>query len=75
MVPRFIMPEAVQKIGFITFNAWAVEGYLDVFWYSARDIKMTALLQSMWLPLVVLLGMTLMFMMLARMFSRRWETT
>ena len=75
MVPRFIMPEAVQKIGFITFNAWAVEGYLDVFWYSPRDIQMNALLQSMWLPLVVLLGMTMIFMVLARMFSRRWETT
>jgi len=75
MVPRFIMPEAVQNIGFITFNAWAVEGYLDVFWYSARDIEMAALLRSMWLPLVVLFGMTMLFMALARMFSRRWETT
>ena len=75
MVPRFIMPEAVQNIGFVTFNAWAVEGYLDVFWYSARDIGMQDLLKSMWLPLVVLFGMTLVFMVLARMFSRRWETT
>ena len=74
MVPRFIMPEAVQQIGFVTFNAWAVEGYLDIFLYSAQDIGTVSLLKSMWLPLVVLLGMTVVFMLLARLFARRWET-
>ena len=30
MVPRFIMPEAMQQIGNITPQAWAVQGYQDV---------------------------------------------
>lgn len=30
MVPRFIMPDAMQTIGLITPHAWAIEGYHDV---------------------------------------------
>ncbi|MCY3749515.1 MAG: ABC transporter permease [Chloroflexi bacterium] len=30
MVPRFIMPEAMQQIGNITPQAWAIEAYQDV---------------------------------------------
>ena len=30
MVPRFIMPEAMQQIGNITPQAWAIQGYQDV---------------------------------------------
>ena len=30
MVPRFVMPETMQRIGLITPNAWAIEGYQEV---------------------------------------------
>ena len=30
MVPRFIMPEAMQQIGNITPQAWAIQGYQDI---------------------------------------------
>jgi len=30
MVPRFIMPEAMQTIGLITPHAWAIEGYHEI---------------------------------------------
>ena len=30
MVPRFIMPEAMQQIGNVTPQAWAIQGYQDV---------------------------------------------
>lgn len=30
MVPRFVMPEAMQKIGLVTPHAWAIDGYQDV---------------------------------------------
>ena len=32
MFPRFLMSETMQKIGLLTFNAWALDGYLKVFW-------------------------------------------
>ena len=35
MFPRFLMSETMQKIGLLTFNAWALDGYLKVFWRNA----------------------------------------
>ena len=32
MFPRYFMPEAMQKVGLLTFNAWAIDGYTKVFW-------------------------------------------
>ncbi|HEY2924059.1 MAG TPA: ABC transporter permease, partial [Candidatus Eisenbacteria bacterium] len=32
MVPRFIMPELLQRIGLVTFNAWALDGFTKIFW-------------------------------------------
>src|SRR4030095_5039861 len=35
MFPRFLMSEAMQRVGLVTFNAWALDGYLKVFWRNA----------------------------------------
>ena len=35
MFPRFLMSETMQKFGLLTFNAWALDGYLKVFWRDA----------------------------------------
>jgi ABC-2 type transport system permease protein len=75
MMPRFLMPDVIKTVGLGTFNAWAVEGYLEVFWYSPTDISLGALLGNMAAPLGVLLGMLIVFMVLARIVVRRWETT
>ena len=32
MFPRFLMTETMQKFGLLTFNGWALDGYLKVFW-------------------------------------------
>ncbi len=32
MVPRFLMPQWIQDIGWVTPNAWALEAYNSVFW-------------------------------------------
>ena len=74
MMPKFIMPEIVQEIGKATFNSWAMEGYLEVFWYSKDDVGLWTLLETMVVPLAVLLGMMVVFMVCARLFARRWET-
>ena len=38
MFPRFLMSETMQKVGLLTFNAWALDGYLKVFWRKAAIV-------------------------------------
>jgi ABC-2 type transport system permease protein len=66
MFPRFLMSETMQRIGLVTFNAWALDGYLKVFWRDAP-------LWQLWPQVAVLVGLTAMFLSLARLFARRWE--
>jgi ABC-2 type transport system permease protein len=67
MFPRFLMSEKLQQLGLLTFNGWALDGYLKVFW---RDAPLLAL----WPQVVVLGGLTAIFLGLARLMARRWET-
>jgi ABC-2 type transport system permease protein len=67
MFPRFLMSETMQKFGLLTFNAWALDGYLKVFWRNAP-------VWELWPQVAVLGGLTAVFMTLARIFARRWET-
>jgi ABC-2 type transport system permease protein len=67
LFPRFLMSEELQRIGLFTFNAWALDGYLKVFW---RDAPIAAL----WPQLAVLSALTVVFLGLARWLARRWET-
>lgn len=66
MFPRFIMPAAIQKVGLITFNAWALDGFIKVFW---RDAPIVAL----WPQVGVLLLAAVVFFAVARRLARRWE--
>ena len=67
MFPRFLMSETMQKMGLVTFNAWALDGYIKVFWRNAALIEL-------WPQVLVLTALTLVFMTAARIFARRWET-
>lgn len=67
MFPRFLMSDTMQRIGLVTFNAWALDGYLKVFW---RD----AAIWQLWPQLLVLGTLTLVFLALARLLARRWES-
>jgi len=66
MFPRFLMSETMQKFGLLTFNGWALDGYLKVFWYEAPILKL-------WPQVLVLVTLTLVFLGLARVLARRWE--
>ncbi|HEY0143958.1 MAG TPA: ABC transporter permease [Thermoanaerobaculia bacterium] len=67
MFPRFMMPEAIQKLGLITLNAWALDGFLKVFW---REEPLFAL----WPQLAVLGTASILLFTTARYLARRWET-
>jgi len=66
MFPRFLMPETMKKVGLLTFNAWAIDGYTKVFW---RDEPVAHLLPQV----AVLVGSGALLFLVARHFARRWE--
>ena len=66
MFPRFLMSETMQKLGLLTFNAWALDGFLKVFWHDAP-------IWQLWPQVLVLTLLAAVFLMVARMFARRWE--
>ncbi len=66
MFPRFLMPEAMQKAGLLTINAWAIDGFTKVFW---RDEPISHL----WPQVLVLLGVGAVLFAIARRLARRWE--
>ena len=66
MFPRFLMPENLQNVGRLTFNAWALDGYRKVFWYEAPPMEL--------LPeLGALVGATVLFFAAAVLLARRWR--
>jgi ABC-2 type transport system permease protein len=66
MFPRFLMSESMQKLGLLTFNGWALDGYLKVFWRDAP-------VWQLWPQVLVLCALATVFLALARLFARRWE--
>jgi ABC-2 type transport system permease protein len=66
MFPRFLMPQAMQKAGLLTINAWAIDGFTKVFW---RDEP----LSHLWPQVLVLLGIAVALFLIARRLARRWE--
>jgi len=67
MFPRFLMSESLQKFSLVGFNAWALDGYLKVFW---REEPLASLAPQV----AALIFFTLLFLFLARRFASRWET-
>jgi ABC-2 type transport system permease protein len=66
MFPRYLLSESVQKIGLVTLNAWAIDGFMKVFW---RDAPLPALAPQVG----VLLAAAIVLFSLARRLARRWE--
>jgi len=66
MFPRYYMPEAMQKAGLFTINAWAIDGFTKVFW---RNLP----LWELWPQVSVLLAVGIVLFVIARRIARRWE--
>ena len=67
MFPRFLMTDTMQQVGLVTFNAWALDGYLKVFW---RNVPLVEL----WPQVAVLASIAVLLYLVARRLARRWET-
>jgi ABC-2 type transport system permease protein len=66
MFPRFLMPQAMQKAGFLTINAWAIDGFTKVFWRNAAIFEL-------WPQVLVLIVVAIVLFAIARTLARRWE--
>jgi|GEM_PF-2025115 len=66
LYPRFLMPEFIQKLGLLTLNAWALDGFVKVFW---RDESVLML----WPQVLVLTCAAAMLLFVARRLATRWE--
>jgi ABC-2 type transport system permease protein len=66
MFPRFLMPPAMQKTGLVTFNAWAIDGCIKVFWRVEPVWHLAP-------QVAVLIGSGIVLFLIARRFARRWE--
>ena len=64
MFPRYLMPEGLKKLGLLTFNAWALDGYQKVFWYETglADLKP---------QVMVLVAATVVFLLATRVMASR----
>ena len=74
MIPRFTMPAFMDTASKFTFNGWALDGYLKVFWYDDPSESTLQALIGLWPQLLVLGALTAVFLGAARFFGRRWES-
>lgn len=66
MVPSFVMPAFMQKLGVITVNYWGVQGFYDIFW---RDLPLTD--STFLMRVAVLIGIgTLLSLISVRLFKK-----
>lgn len=66
MVPSFVMPAFMQKLGVVTVNYWGVQGFYDIFW---RDLPLTD--PTFLTRVAVLIGIgTLLSLISVRLFKR-----
>ncbi len=66
MIPRFLMPDWMQKIGLISFNAWAIDGYYKIFW---REMGIVQILPQ----IAVLIAAGIVFFLVAsHLFRKRF---
>jgi len=66
MFPRYLLSEGVQKLGLVTLNAWAIDGFMKVFWREEP-------LANLWPQVLFLTGAAVALFALARRLARRWE--
>jgi ABC-2 type transport system permease protein len=73
MFPRFLMPPVMETVSLFTFNGWAIEGFTRIFWQANSSVSLTEQIGVLLPNLGMLLGMTLVFLGMARRMVIRWE--
>jgi len=73
MIPTFAAPAVFDLTKRFTFNGWALEGFLEVFWYAEPDAGVIGVLAGIAPAVGVLAAIGLAFLVTARLLARRWE--
>lgn len=73
MVPRFVMPKFMDTAALFTFNGWALDGFLKVFWYNDLHATIAQSLFSLIPQLAMLSVLAAAFVAAARILAKRWE--
>jgi ABC-2 type transport system permease protein len=73
MVPRFVMPKFMETAALFTFNGWALDGFLKVFWYNDVHATVVQSLVSLLPQIGMLTALAVAFVGIARTLARRWE--
>jgi len=73
MIPRFVMPKFMETTALFTFNGWALDGFLKVFWYADPRGTAGQTLASLSAQIGVLTILAIVFLSAARVFAKRWE--
>ncbi|MCR9199483.1 MAG: ABC transporter permease [Planctomycetaceae bacterium] len=69
MIPRPFLPSFVRETSKLTFNGWALDGFLKVLWYYDPDSSIFATLS---VHILVILLMAAAFFAIAQWRVRRW---
>lgn len=73
MVPRFVAPGVFDTTSKFTFNGWALDGFLKVFWYDDPAATLPQAMMNLWPQLLAMTLMTVVFLFISRLLARRWE--
>ncbi|MCZ6834600.1 MAG: ABC transporter permease, partial [Planctomycetota bacterium] len=73
MVPRMVAP-FIETTSKYTFNGWALDGFLKVFWHDDPTHSLLESLIYLWPQLGMMTLMTIALMLATRQFAKRWET-
>ena len=65
-LPRYLLSETIQKFGLVTLNAWAIDGFMKVFW---RDEPIV----NLWPQVGALLAGSVVLFAAARRLAHRWD--
>lgn len=74
MAPRFVMPAFMHTVAKFTLNGWAMDGFLQVFWYDNPHASLAQSVLALAPQVAVLLGITCVCLALAYTLARRWTT-
>jgi len=73
MVPRFVMPAFMDTFAKFTFNGWALDGFLKVFWYDDPEATLVEALVDLAPQAGFLALCCVVFLWVSRRLARRWE--
>lgn len=74
MIPRFLMSEFMETVAMCTFNGWAIEGFLQVFWYDEQRDSLLASISKLGPALLALATMSFFSFFASLHFARRRES-